>query len=139
MRATLHWAMVVLFVLCLAVSSEARNKGPKIKVTQPSVDGKVVEGTAPLDITVLFSERTAAVDQESLKIKVRISKKPERVWADITEHFRTNCNPKWTKTNGDHKLEMSSCPIPAGIHRVRIIIADVDGKKTSKRYYFDID
>jgi len=102
-------------------------KGPVISLEKPvltdtTVEPPYVETSSPVNLVVLFKERNAPVDMNSLQVfgKKGILK------LSLTERLK----PYLKGTS----LEAPDVHVPKGRFLVEVLIQDVDGQKTQKSY-----
>ena len=104
------------------IGSEEMDLGPKIEVLKPTNGGSA---PPPVEVLIKFLPNPKAVDLASLIVSV-----VKLFTIDITDRVRDHAT-----ADGIH---VQQAKIPAGKHKVRISIADIDGLRSVKDVTFEV-
>jgi len=102
-----------------------RSDGPKIKVNAPS--GFALASPVTFDIEILPRDGVAP---EISTLKIEYSLGP--VWTDVTKRIRKHA------TMSGSRFQAPGAELPAGKHRLRLSIADAQGRVTAADIQFTV-
>jgi hypothetical protein len=107
----------------LAKGAQGDPNGPEIVVASPE-DGKHYQPPVAIDIT--FRPRASRVDVDTLEVAYL-----KWISIDITDRVR----PYATETG----IQVTNAELPKGSHRVRVTIADVEGRTTQRTMEIEVE
>lgn len=96
--------------------------GPGIEIVRPQ-EGEIVP--TPAEILIRFLPKTATIDLSSLKVTLL-----KFIPIDLTDRLKPYVNPDG--------IAVKDAKVPTGTYRVRITLADAQGKTSTREISFEV-